>query len=71
MWPGPAFATILPPPMIRALCFLLLSAAALRAADPDEPPRDPAYQLVWADEFDGDGPVDESKWTIRIYQKKP
>lgn len=57
--------------MIRSLCFLLLSAAALRAADPVEPPRDPAYQLVRADEFDGDGPVDESKWNIRIYQKKP
>lgn len=27
-----------------------------------EPARDPAYRLVWADEFDGDGPVDESKW---------
>ena len=26
------------------------------------PPRDPAYRLVWSDEFEKDGPPDSSKW---------
>lgn len=43
----------------------ILAAAIVRADEPPvEPPRDPAYQLVWADEFDGSGPVDESKWSF-------
>ncbi len=32
------------------------------AAEPVNPPRDPAYKLVWADEFDKNGPPDPSKW---------
>lgn len=32
------------------------------AGKPASPPRDPAYKLVWADEFDIDGPPDPSKW---------
>jgi beta-glucanase (GH16 family) len=50
------------PPMIRLTAALLALATLARAEDPVQPPRDPAYKLVWADEFDGDGPVDESKW---------
>lgn len=42
--------------------FLLLSVCLPLVADEVLPPRDPAYQLVWADEFDGDGPVDSAKW---------
>jgi beta-glucanase (GH16 family) len=63
LWSGPAFAPILTAPMIRSV-FLLLTAALARAADTVDPPRDPAYQLVWSDEFDGDGPVDEAKWNF-------
>lgn len=44
-----------------ARCLLFFSAA-LSAADEVLPPRDPAYKLVWSDEFEGDGPVDETKW---------
>lgn len=32
------------------------------AQEPVVPPRDAAYKLVWADEFNGEGPVDEAKW---------
>ena len=28
----------------------------------EAPPRNPAYQLAWADEFDRDGPPDPEKW---------
>lgn len=49
--------------MIRRLLPLLIAASTCaRADEPVSPPRDPAYKLVWADEFDGDGPVDETKW---------
>jgi beta-glucanase (GH16 family) len=49
--------------MIRLILPLALAAAPVAAAEPPVlPPRDPAYQLVWADDFDGDGAVDESKW---------
>jgi beta-glucanase (GH16 family) len=48
--------------MIRLTAALLGLATLARAEDPVQPPRDSAYKLVWADEFDGDGPVDESKW---------
>jgi len=49
--------------MIRHLLPLLLTATAFaQTEEPATPPRDPAYKLVWADEFDGDGAVDESKW---------
>lgn len=34
----------------------------LRAAEPVQPPRDPAYRLVWSDEFDKDGAPDSAKW---------
>lgn len=36
--------------------------ATAPAQEPVLPPRDAAYKLVWADEFEGDGAVDESKW---------
>lgn len=32
------------------------------AAETTIPPRDPGYKLVWADEFDKDGPPDPNKW---------
>lgn len=49
--------------MIRHLLPLLFTATAFaQTGEPASPPRDPAYKLVWSDEFDGDGAVDESKW---------
>ena len=48
--------------MIRLSVFFLAFASLVRADDEVQPPRDPAYKLVWADEFEGDGPVDETKW---------
>ncbi len=49
--------------MIRlSLPFLVLAAACSQAEEEILPPRDSAYRLVWADEFEGDGLVDESKW---------
>lgn len=30
------------------------------------PPRDPDYQLVWADEFNQDGPPDTAKWKSEV-----
>lgn len=49
--------------MIRHLLPLLFAAASFaQTEEPVTPPRDPAYKLVWSDEFDGDGPVDETKW---------
>ena len=47
--------------MIR-LSALLAFVSLASARETVEPPRDPAYKLVWADEFEGDGPVDEAKW---------
>ena len=49
--------------MIR--CLSVIPGMMMVAAAADEgrmPPRDPAFKLVWADEFEGDGPVDEEKW---------
>jgi beta-glucanase (GH16 family) len=48
--------------MIRFAAALLTLATIARADDAVQPPRDPAYKLVWADDFEGDGPVDETKW---------
>lgn len=49
--------------MIRHLLPLLLTSSVFaQTEEPVAPPRDPAYTLVWSDEFDGDGAVDESKW---------
>jgi len=49
--------------MLRlSFAFLLFLPGLLRAEEAVQPPRDPAYKLVWSDEFDGDGPVDETKW---------
>ncbi len=45
---------------------LLVFAAGLLLAHAEEanmPPRDPAYKLVWSDEFNQDGPPDSRKWT--------
>ena len=47
---------------MKTLFLLLAAATPVLAEDVIAPPRDEAYQLVWSDEFDGDGPVDESKW---------
>jgi beta-glucanase (GH16 family) len=48
--------------MIRPAVVLLALIPFVRAEEVVQPARDPAYKLVWADEFEGDGPVDESKW---------
>jgi beta-glucanase (GH16 family) len=50
--------------MIRhlSLFFLASSLTPILAEEAVEPPRDPAYKLVWADEFDVDGAPDPSKW---------
>lgn len=48
--------------MIRLSALVLAFVSPAPAEEVVQPPRDPAYKLVWADEFDGDGPVDESKW---------
>ncbi len=48
--------------MIRLSSILLAGLALARADEAPAPPRDPAYKLVWADEFEGSGPVDETKW---------
>lgn len=52
--------------LLRLLVFPLLLLPHVRAAEPEvppvDPPIDPAYQLVWADEFDGSGPVDGTRW---------
>ncbi|MCW1912558.1 glycoside hydrolase family 16 protein [Luteolibacter sp. GHJ8] len=48
--------------MIRLPALVLALVSLAPAEEVVQPPRDPAYKLVWADEFDGDGPVDESKW---------
>lgn len=48
---------------MRLLSILAATACfSAHAADPIHPPRDPAYKLVWADEFDKDGPPDPAKW---------
>lgn len=52
------------PPLCAAIFGAAAFVAFASADEPSTPPRDPSYQLVWADEFDGDGPVDESKWTF-------
>ncbi len=46
----------------RLLVPLGICLASVHAADPVNPPRDSAYQLVWADEFDKDGQPDPAKW---------
>jgi beta-glucanase (GH16 family) len=48
--------------MIRLPALVLALVSLAPAEEVVQPSRDPAYKLVWADEFDGDGPVDESKW---------
>ena len=49
------------------VCACLASVPLLIAAQatpPPVPPPDPAYTLVWADEFDVDGAPDAKKWTF-------
>ncbi len=48
--------------MHRLLLLLMTAAAVVRAEEAVVPPRHEAYKLVWSDEFDGDGPVDDTKW---------
>lgn len=49
--------------MLRFLSVLVISAGMCHAGEsPVLPPRDPAYKLVWADEFQTDGPPDPAKW---------
>jgi beta-glucanase (GH16 family) len=44
------------------LIFAICAAVAVHAEEPINPPRDPAYKLVWSDEFEKDGAPDPSKW---------
>jgi beta-glucanase (GH16 family) len=46
---------------LTAAAFLLLSTTIGTAA---EPPEAGGYRLVWADEFDGDGGLDEKDWAF-------
>lgn len=49
--------------MQRLLLFILASGSRpSHAAETVAPPRDPAYKLVWADEFNHDGPPDPARW---------
>lgn len=41
---------------------LSVSRSVAAEEAPVSPPRDPAYRLVWADEFNVDGPPDPAKW---------
>ncbi|MBK1816720.1 glycoside hydrolase family 16 protein [Luteolibacter yonseiensis] len=43
-----------------------LTIHTVSAEEPVTPPRDPAYELVWSDEFTRDGPPDEAKWRSEI-----
>ncbi|QYU69144.1 glycoside hydrolase family 16 protein [Leptolyngbya sp. 15MV] len=48
---------------------LIIAAATASAAPAHEPHRPPpGYELVFADEFDGDGLPDESRWTYDTYR---
>lgn len=46
----------------RILITIALAHCPANAAETTLPPRDPSYKLVWADEFDQDGPPDPAKW---------
>lgn len=44
------------------LAFLAASSVMSQAAETTIPPCDPAYKLIWEDEFNNEGPPDPSKW---------
>ncbi len=46
---------------MRSLLFLGLGGLAM-AAEPDLPPRDGSWRLVWSDEFEADGKPDPAVW---------
>lgn len=50
--------------MHRSLILALLAFATcpVRGGETIHPSRDPGYKLVWADEFEKDGPPDPAKW---------
>lgn len=50
----------MPHPAITA--FIAASLLSAHANETVNPPRDPAYKLVWSDEFNQDGPPDAAKW---------
>jgi beta-glucanase (GH16 family) len=43
-------------------CLAVCTALAAHAQETVTPPRDPAYKLVWTDEFENDGTPDPTKW---------
>ncbi|MES2476777.1 MAG: glycoside hydrolase family 16 protein [Verrucomicrobiota bacterium] len=47
---------------VNYLLPLSLALSTAWAAETISPPRDPTYKLVWADEFEVDGPPDSAKW---------
>ncbi len=42
--------------------FIAASLVSAHANEAVSPPRDPAYKLVWSDEFNQDGPPDAARW---------
>lgn len=50
--------------MLRLALLLTLSLLSAKGNEEVSPPRDESYQLIWADEFEGEGAVDETKWTF-------
>ncbi|MGX5816588.1 glycoside hydrolase family 16 protein [Chitinophaga lutea] len=47
---------------MHALILLAVGLLACKGGGPEGPPKPPAYQLVWADEFDYSGAPDPAKW---------
>jgi beta-glucanase (GH16 family) len=57
------------PKSMRFLNLAFLAATFLpflRAENAVSPPRDAAYKLIWADEFEKNGPPDSTKWKSEI-----
>jgi beta-glucanase (GH16 family) len=49
-------------PRLYLSCIAVCSTLLSQAQDTITPPRDTAYKLVWADEFEKDGAPDSAKW---------
>lgn len=66
--PLSAFCYFLSDPMLRFTILLasLTTLASSTYAEQVHPPRDPAYRLVWSDEFDKDGPPNPQKWQSEL-----
>lgn len=49
---------------MRVILTILSFSALGSLADDVQPPRDPSWQLVWAEEFNVDGPPDPKNWVF-------